>query len=300
MSIAADDTIREQLPEGFRSAVFTGCASRHPGLKRNIAVSRTTAPFLFFLDDDTLPDVAWLRKAGSISRGGLRVVAGRSALPADVRGIDIVLKELLSCRLVTGNAGYFSPLGGNVRFFDIFLCNACIRRDVFEEIGSFVEKAPYTMDDTEFFRLCELRGIPMNSDNDFVVVHRFTPLWRKFLGKNYSRHMMTGTCRQLFPAIYREIPAIRLADLSPLAILAGILALPLTAPAYAVLMGFHAAGRARLGIPQTLQFIAAAACYHCGALSGYNLGRLRGSLRRSEFREALDEVEGRRSRMAEA
>lgn len=294
VSIAADPDIPETKPAGFLRASFTTSGTGHPGHKRNLAVSKTTARFLFFIDDDTFPDAAWLETALRICREDRQVVAGRSKMPEAKGSLDRILEAMLSSRIVTGGSGYIVPLGDRIRFYDVFLCNACIRRDVFEAVGGFVEKAPYTMDDTEFFYLCELLGIPLSPDNRFVIRHGFTGLWRPHLRKNIARTKLTGLCRQLFPEIYEQLPAITAADWSPVLAAGAVLAAPLVAPVYAAVMASEAL-RSGLDLRETACFVAAAAMHHATALYAYNAGRVRAFTHRAGYEEGLAEITRRRA-----
>ncbi len=294
VSIAADENIPEMLPGGFAAASFVRTRSRHPGHKRNVAAARTTARFLFFIDDDTLPDSRWMESAVRICREKREVVAGRSVPPAAGDDRQRILHAMLGSRIVAGGPGYLAPLEGRIRFYDIFLCNACIRRDVFEAVGGFVEKAPYTMDDTEFFHLCEILGVPLSADNGFEIRHEFTGLWRPYLRKNLERHRWTGICRQLFPDIYRQIPVITAADWSPVLVAGAILAAPLSIPIYAVVMAAEGL-RSGLSLRQTILFVAAAALHHATALYAYNAGRMAAITSRTGFEEGLAETIRRRA-----
>ncbi|NLP06181.1 glycosyltransferase [Candidatus Fermentibacteria bacterium] len=294
VSIAADEGVPNLLPAGFAGTSFIRTRSRHPGHKRNIAVSRTNARYLFFIDDDTLPDSRWLESADRICREKHEVVAGRSTPPAAVNDRQKVLQAILGSRMVTGGPGYLAPLDGKIRFYDIYLCNACVRRDVFEAVGGFVEKAPYTMDDTEFFHLCEILGVPLSADNSFVIRHGFTDLWRPYLRKNIERHRWTGICRQLFPDIYRQIPVITAADWSPVLLAGAILTAPLSIPVYAAVMAAEGLRRG-LDLRRTAMFVAAAALHHATALYAYNAGRIGAVTGRIGCEEGLDETVRRRA-----
>lgn len=152
-------------------------------LNEGIRVADTE--WLAFTDDDTLPDVNWLRNAAACAeQSGWRVFAGQ--IISDDMGHErpAWLKPGKSGRVpaIGGAVVQYAPLAssGTLRFSDPvpYGANVFVRRDVFETFGAYDEtlwslcgKAALGVEDGEFGIRLKNAGEPIGYCCETIVVH---------------------------------------------------------------------------------------------------------------------------------
>lgn len=187
----------------------------HPGFRRNCAVKRTDAEILAFLDDDTVPQLDWLFKAiFYIEKENIDGVCGpllqsqnNSSLGNILAGAaneSVFLEGFEDCNLCEKKPA---------KFYNIPLCNAIIKRAVWESVGGFNEMANYYIDDIEFFYLACKKGFKFYNIPDIALYHSVEPFPLRYLRKKFETRFYTGMNSLMFHEVYGAVPFIRLAFL---------------------------------------------------------------------------------------
>ena len=127
---------------------------RNPSKQRNIAARSAKGEILFFLDDDSIADGSLLRKNvsfyvdGSVACvGGPNIAGTNGGLVAKAVGsvLASLFGDFRGCRRFARRGGmrYASEDG-------LILCNASVRKEIFEEVGGFPEML-YPNEENAFF-----------------------------------------------------------------------------------------------------------------------------------------------------
>jgi len=190
--VVADNGARRPAEEAVRSAAadsrlavrYARCEPRNRSRALNAGVAAAETEWLAFTDDDTLPDVNWLRAATAYAeRSGARIFGGRIVAGEPDRPLPAWLKPGRSGRAAShGIFVRYAPLGtsGRLRPSDPvpFGANFFVRRDLFERHGPFDEtlwelggRAALGGEDTEFEVRVRDRGEPIGYCHEAVVVH---------------------------------------------------------------------------------------------------------------------------------
>lgn len=145
------------------------------GTTRNIGIKKTTTKFLFFLDDDTLPDQLWFAEMLKSFEAGADVVGGVS-MPLFKPGVKTPLwwdEALIGPYVAVGNQHIKFKQDG------IWGCNFALRRDAIEKIGCFDEDlglrkyGPKLLaEDSEFVKRAVLNGLIVQFNPHAVVYHK--------------------------------------------------------------------------------------------------------------------------------
>jgi hypothetical protein len=156
---AGIDRVRAAAPAEVR---WLTCAERNVAMSRNIGVAAARGALVAFIDDDAVPDPAWLcdLEAGFadpeiavvggpvFDRTGARFQAFASLVSRSGR-----VRELRADGWLPG-PGFSSPESWLVPF--AMGTNACMRREALIEVGGFDERFAYFHDDTDVcVRLCD-------------------------------------------------------------------------------------------------------------------------------------------------
>jgi GT2 family glycosyltransferase len=157
-SILANEMITKQYPwvrwvQGPR---------RGPAANRNNGAAQAQGSWLIFTDDDCLPDPGWLAafQQAQISEPGLLVFEGRVFTDRPRRSLDEISPT--------------NDKGGN-----LWSCNVCISKTLFQELGGFDERFPYAaMEDVELRIRLEKRGQKILFVPEAGICHP----WRKAAG----------------------------------------------------------------------------------------------------------------------
>jgi GT2 family glycosyltransferase len=157
-SIVAEDMIAKQYPwvrwvQGPR---------RGPAANRNHGASQARGKWIILTDDDCLPEPDWLAafQRAQVNHAEVFVFEGRVFTDRPRRSLDEI-----------------SPIndkGGN-----LWSCNVCILRSLFQELGGFDERFPYAaMEDVELRIRLEKRGQKIVFLSEAGICHP----WRKASG----------------------------------------------------------------------------------------------------------------------
>jgi len=218
--LVAESTI-PGLPPGMR-CIETG--ERHASIRRNLGVKATNAPWIVFLDDDTLPTDDWFTALQEAIGGPDPIVTGPT-LPMG-NGLDERLSDLVTTSaLGEGSLLYGSRDGASPGFSSIYLCNCLVKREVWETVGGFNELADWRVDDTEFFYIALRLGYRPVFRRSFTVRHRRRGFFHGFLPHQFKARYATGRNTVLLPEIFLRIPGV-LAMLAGLVLAPALVAMP--------------------------------------------------------------------------
>ncbi|MFO7626676.1 MAG: glycosyltransferase [Candidatus Fermentibacteraceae bacterium] len=261
---------------------------RHASVRRNLGVKDTTAEWIVFLDDDTLPTDTWFEALENALDGSDPIVTG----PTIPMGND--LEERLSDLVTTSALGegsmlYGSGDGSSPGFSSIYLCNCLVKREVWERAGGFNELADWRVDDTEFFYIALRLGFRPVFRRAFTVRHRRRGFFHGFLPHQFKARYATGMNTVLFPEIFLRIPGV-LAMLLGLALAPVLLAVPRLLNAGLLLYGFALLLDTLLRIPRDGAAALLPVCHpihHVFIATGFTLGLLHTIFTRRRHRTVL-------------
>ena len=144
--------------DAFEILVVEG---RGPSRQRNIAAGEARGQYLYFLDDDSQIHADALSRAAAHMGGPHVVGVGGPNLPAPPanlteRCVGRVLASQVGTSLVRSK---YEATGGvrPAREYDVILCNMCLDRSAFLELGGFDERL-YPNEETEFFPRLRVEG----------------------------------------------------------------------------------------------------------------------------------------------
>lgn len=163
---------QEMIAEHYSWVTWVQGPQRGPAANRNNGASQAKGKWLVFTDDDCLAEADWLRvfRQGQASHPAVAVFEGRVFADRPRRSL-----------------GEFSPLnekGGN-----LWSCNVCIARELFQVLGGFDERFPYAaMEDEELRVRLEKRQERMVFLAEAGICHpwREATGWKGWMRYRYS------------------------------------------------------------------------------------------------------------------
>lgn len=261
---------------------------RHASVRRNLGVRATTAEWIVFLDDDTLPTDTWFEALEMAMDGDYPIVTGPT-IPMGKR-LDERLSDLVTTSaLGEGSMLYGSSDGSSPGFSSIYLCNCLVRREVWERVGGFNELADWRVDDTEFFFIALRLGCRPVFRSALTVRHRRRGFFHGFLPHQFRARFATGMNTVLFPEIFLRIPGV-LAMLSGLALAPALLAVPDLLKAALLLYGLAVLVDTILRIPRDAAAALLPVCHpihHATIAAGFALGLVHTIFTRRRHRKVL-------------
>lgn len=156
------DLAREAWP-GVRILIET---AKGAAPARNRGVAETTAPRLFFLDSDCIPEPGWL--AAAIAAGPRADVVGGAVSVFDETGEPRSGAEAFETVFAFDNKGYVERKGFSVS------ANLLTRRDVFEDVGGFRSGLS---EDLDWCRRATAAGYTLAYADDVRVLHPTRSDW---------------------------------------------------------------------------------------------------------------------------
>ena len=151
-------------------------------MARNRGVAETTAPRLFFLDCDCVPDANWLATA-------LRRADAADLVGGDIRVFDETLPprtgaQAFEAVFAFDNRGYIETKGFSVT------ANLLTRRDVFADVGPFT---PGLSEDLDWCHRARAKGYRLIYAADLAVAHpsrgdwaALSRKWRRLTEEGYG------------------------------------------------------------------------------------------------------------------
>jgi glycosyltransferase involved in cell wall biosynthesis len=135
--IVTDDSpeglARKMIESDFPLVRWVEGPGRGPSANRNNGARNALGQWIFFTDDDCIPDSHWLNFLIEHSKCGFRVLEGKTICSAGLSG-----------RL------YEAPINEVGGF--LWSCNFAIQRELFFELGGFDERFPFASGEDEEFR----------------------------------------------------------------------------------------------------------------------------------------------------
>lgn len=263
-------------------------SERHASVRRNLGVRATTAEWIVFLDDDTLPTDTWFEALQKAVDGADPIVTGPTVPMGkhlDERLADLVTTSALG----EGSMLYGSGEGSSPGFSSIYLCNCLVKREVWERVGGFNELADWRVDDTEFFYIALRLGFRPVFRKAFTVRHRRRGFFHGFLPHQFRARFATGMNTVLFPEIFLRIPGV-LAMLLGLALAPALTAVPALLKACLLLYCFALLLDTLLRIPRDAAAAFLPVCHpihHATIATGFTLGLLHTIFTRGRHRTVL-------------
>lgn len=260
---------------------------RHASVRRNLGVKATTAQWIVFLDDDTLPLDGWFQELEKALEGSDPIVTGPTVPMGSTFG------ERVSDRVTTSPLGEGSLLntsrqGSEPSFSSIYLCNCLVRRDVWERVGGFNEVADWRVDDTEFFFIALGLGFRAVYRKGFTVRHRRRDFFQGFLKHQFRARFATGMNLVLFPEIFLRIPGV-LVMLAGLGAVPAVLLIPGLFKVFLLLYALALTADLLQGLirhgPVALVMPLVHPAHHLVIASGFTLGLVTTILARGRHRE---------------
>lgn len=153
----ADDVTERLVAREYAWARWVRGPRTGPAANRNNGAHASSGGWLFFTDDDCIPDRRWLSAfLGRIHAvPGCRVLEGKTIADRERRRMDEEAPVNLA-------GGY------------LWSCNMAIRRDLFDELDGFCESFPYpAMEDVDLRMRLEARGERFAFVEDAVVCHPY-------------------------------------------------------------------------------------------------------------------------------
>ena len=163
-----------------------------PAVQRNAALKAAHGEFIYFLDDDSIPQVENLRRGlPRFTDPAVMMVGGPSLCPPDAPMLEQVFAVVLSSWLAFGpSRARYEPVG-KVRATsekELILCNQLARRDALLAAGGFPE-ALYPNEENALMDELQKRGGKLIYDPELIAHRRPRPTLKSFCKMllNYGR-----------------------------------------------------------------------------------------------------------------
>lgn len=148
---------------------------RQPSVQRNEAVKAAAGDWIYFLDDDSIPDRENLRRAANLFREPeVAMVGGPNVCPTDAPALEKVFAVVLASWLAFGpSRARYVPVGvaRNAGEKELILCNLAVRRADFLALGGFNE-ALYPNEENALMDGLQQKNRRLVYDPQFVVHRR--------------------------------------------------------------------------------------------------------------------------------
>lgn len=189
-------------------------AERHPNRRRNLALSRTRAQRIAFLDDDCLPEPGWLHSVLALDPAEPRVRTGPE-WPVEKAGWAPAIHAASASRLAEGHRVRTNLQPEPVGWVGVSFCNVALSRAALEQTGPPDENVPWDMDDFEYFRRV-LQQAKADNDPAMAVLHDRYPAhpggWLRY---KWAIRRRTGVKLLRQPGYYLRIPQVVAAAAAP-------------------------------------------------------------------------------------
>ena len=221
---------------------------RQPSVQRNTALRAARGEWVYFLDDDALPDPGNLRRAEKyFSEPKITMLGGPNLCPPTAPFLEKVFATVLASWLAFGpSRARYTPVGSvrDTGEKELILCNTLARREALLALGGFNE-ALYPNEENALMDELQQRGQRLVYDPQFFVHRRPRRTLNSFLKmlRTYGRgraeqfrlHPTPGSALNFVPPLF----CLYLALLAALEILGGDHILPALKFGAAIPLGLY-------------------------------------------------------------
>jgi len=148
---------------------------RQPSAQRNAAMKAARGEWVYFLDDDSVPDPENLQRAVTcFSRAEVKMVGGPNLCPPEAPSLEQVFALVLGSRLAFGpSRARYTPVGEprETSEKELILCNLLARRAALLELGGFNE-ALYPNEENALMDELQKRGGKLLYQPEILVFRR--------------------------------------------------------------------------------------------------------------------------------
>ena len=165
---------------------------RQPACQRNAALQEARGEFIYFLDDDALPQPGNLQRALShFDRAEVQMVGGPNVCPGEAPWLERVFAVVLGSWLAFGpSRARYEPVGGvrDTSEKELILCNLIARREGLLAVGGF-DEALYPNEENALMDNLQKKGGRLVYDPEVRVDRRPRPTLMAFgnMLMNYGR-----------------------------------------------------------------------------------------------------------------
>jgi succinoglycan biosynthesis protein ExoA len=148
---------------------------KQPSAQRNAAIKEARGDLIYFLDDDSVPELKNLRRIiGHFAELDVKMVGGPAICPADAPALEQVFALVLGSWLAFGpSRARYTPVG-TVRETsekELILCNLVARRQALLDLGGFNEKL-YPNEENALMDELQARGGKLLYDSQLIARRR--------------------------------------------------------------------------------------------------------------------------------
>lgn len=188
---------------------------RQPSVQRNVALQSARGEWVYFLDDDAMPDVGNLRRVGQLlDAPDIAIIGGPNLCPQDAPEQEQVFAVVLASWLAFGpSRARYAPVGQmrDAGEKELILCNMLARRSTLLELGGFNESL-YPNEENALMDELQKRGRRLVYVPEFIVQRRPRRTLKAFVRmlKTYGRgraeqfrlHPTTGSILNFVPPLF--------------------------------------------------------------------------------------------------
>lgn len=165
---------------------------KQPSVQRNQAVREARGDWIYFLDDDSVPERANLQRVlDLLQQPGCEGVGGPNLCPESAPPIEHSFASVMGNRLAFGpSAARYRAMGGrrDSTEKELILCNLLLKRSTFISLRGF-DEALYPNEENALMDAILAQGGRLIYDPNFVVSRRPRATWKAFTKMliNYGR-----------------------------------------------------------------------------------------------------------------